>query len=142
VPARHGERLHWRVALAIALALATLVTTAAARQAEPRRVTRSSNEGVYSAEQAARGKVLFSDICLVCHTDPFWRPGWEGKPLADIYTKILEYMPDDNPGTLSAEETSAVLAYILNSSGVPAGEEALPTERALLEEIVVEKPAP
>jgi hypothetical protein len=37
-------------------------------------------------------------------------------------------MPADTPGTLSKDDTAAVLAYILKLNKMPAGKQDLPTE--------------
>jgi len=114
--------------------------TALGAQERPAPEPRTTNDGVYSQAQADRGRVLFTDVCLVCHTDPFWRPGWRGRPVAELYTKILKLMPDDNPGTLTGEETAAALAYILSSNGAPAGPDSLPADPAILDRITVVEP--
>jgi S-disulfanyl-L-cysteine oxidoreductase SoxD len=41
-------------------------------------------------------------------------------------------MPQDRPGSLSAEEYADVVAYILRLNGRPAGERELPADAALL----------
>ena len=127
-------------ACGVALLLwAAALATVAARQAEPTRM-RSTNDGIYTEAQAPSGRVLFTDVCSVCHNDPLWRPNWEGKPLGEVYTKILKFMPDDNPGSLSGADVTAALAYILQSNGAAAGAEPLPDDVAVLDRIVVAEP--
>ena len=131
------------VALLVTAAAAwsiVVASTVAAAQIEPTTSPRSTNSGVYTNAQAEKGRVLFSDVCIVCHTDPFWRPSWRGKPLGELFTKILKYMPDDNPGTLSRDEVVSALAYILSSNGAPAGPSPLPDDVAALDRIVVDEP--
>ena len=125
-----------RILMSVALSGLAIGVVTAASQAP----TKSTNDGVYTDAQAARGRVLFTDVCIVCHTDPLWRTSWQGKPLGDVYTKILKFMPDDNPGTLSSVEVTSALAYILNSNGVPAGAEALPDDVTVLDRIVIAEP--
>ena len=125
--------------LTAALFLSGVVT---AQDAEPTRARRSTNDGVYSEAQAARGKVLFEDVCLVCHTDPFWKPSWHGRSLGDLYAFVLRFMPDDNPGSLSSAEAASALAYILRSNGVAAGTAALPEDATALERIIIDEPPP
>jgi mono/diheme cytochrome c family protein len=103
---------------------------------------RSSLDGVYSPAQAERGHVLFSDVCIICHPDPLWRPSWQGKNLGELFTTIVKTMPDDSPGSLSPSETADVLAYILQGNGVRAGTVDLPTDVQLLSRIRVDPPAP
>ena len=125
---------------ALSILIGSLSLCAVALGQEPARM-RSTNDGVYTDAQAARGRVLFTDVCSVCHNDPLWRPSWQGKPIGEVYTKILKYMPDDNPGTLSSAEVTSALAYILNSNGVPAGAEPLPDDIDVLNRILVAEPA-
>lgn len=101
---------------------------------------RSTRDGVYTQAQAATGRVLFTDICIVCHPDPFWRPTWRGKQVGELYNTILKYMPDDDPGSLSPAEVAAVLAYILEGNGAPSGTRPLPIDREVLDSIRVEPP--
>ena len=44
-------------------------------------------------------------------------------------------MPADAPGTLSKEDAAAVLAYILQLNKMPAGKQALSSEREALRSI-------
>jgi hypothetical protein len=55
---------------------------------------------------------------------------------------MQEAMPAEAPGTLSKDETAAVLAYILQLNKIPAGKVDLPTDRAALDRIrITEAPA-
>jgi hypothetical protein len=102
---------------------------------------RTTHDGVYAPEQADQGKTLFRDVCIVCHPDPFWRTSWEGRPLSELYVKILKFMPDDNPGTLSPREVTGALAYILEGSGAPPGKTPLPADEQALTRIRIDRPA-
>lgn len=132
----------WRLATVAAVMLlmgVSTATTAISRVQEPA-AARTTNDGVYIADQAAQGKTLFRDVCIICHPDPFWRPTWEGKPLSDLYVKILKFMPDDNPGSLSSREVTAALAYILESNGAPAGKAPLPADEQAVAAIRIVAP--
>ena len=130
-----------RLRTLFALSAAALSLAAVARQeparAEPTRQVQTTLDRVYTDEQAARGKVLFGDICIVCHTDPFWREGWEGRSLADLYVLINRFMPDDNPGSLTGKEVAEVLAYILKTNDLPAGQSVLPADELLLRSVLI-----
>ncbi len=41
-------------------------------------------------------------------------------------------MPKDDPGSLSPEEYSAIISYMLRENGYPAGEEDLPADTSTL----------
>ena len=102
--------------------------------------TRSVADRVYSPEQAGRGQTLFRDVCIVCHPDPLWRESWQGRTVGEVYSKILRFMPDDDPGSLSRAEAASAVAYILQSNGFPAGETALSTDESALNRIRIEAP--
>ena len=43
--------------------------------------------------------------------------------------------PEDDPGSLGAEEYSAVISYMLRENGYPAGEQDLATDASTLQDI-------
>jgi mono/diheme cytochrome c family protein len=96
-------------------------------------------DGVYSASQAKRGESLYLDRCVTCHGESLEGSDeaaalsgkqalvtYDGKPLSDLFVKIARDMPDDDPGSLSPDETADVLAYILKYDKFPAGDDDLP----------------
>ncbi|MGE3401829.1 MAG: YncE family protein [Vicinamibacterales bacterium] len=103
-------------------------------------VSRSTMDGVFTAAQAARGRVLFSDVCAACHPDPFWRPSWSGRSVEELYTTIVKFMPDDNPGSVTGREAADVLAYILQGNEFPAGQAPLADDPAALAAIRIAEP--
>ncbi len=94
--------------------------------------------GVFTDEQATRGGTLYQGACAMCHGPSLegngeapplvghFIPDWEGTTLADLAEKIHDTMPLFAPGSLSTENTGAILAFILKSNGFPAGDKALP----------------
>lgn len=135
-------RRAWLLGLAAWVAVGAWSGSGAAQSEAAAEVLRSSLDGVYSPAQAERGRVLFSDACIICHPDPFWRQSWQGKDLSGLFTKIVKTMPDDSPGSLSPSEAAAAVAYILQSNGSRAGTVDLPTDVRLLSRIRVDAPAP
>ena len=101
---------------------------------------RSVRDGVYTAAQAERGEPLFENVCMQCHPDPFWRAGWVGQSVGDLFTIISTSMPDDNPGSLSTREVVEALAYMLRSNDLPAGTTELPEKLDELNQIRLEEP--
>ena len=53
---------------------------------------------------------------------------WSSQSVAQLFDWVREAMPADTPGTLSKDDTAAVLAYILKLNKMPAGKQDLPTE--------------
>ena len=87
---------------ACGLVWAVSVTSIGAQEAK------TTNDGVYSTSQAGRGQALFQSICTTCHnterfTGPEFVSAWSGKPLAELF-KAVQTMPEDNPGSLSAQQ--------------------------------------
>jgi mono/diheme cytochrome c family protein len=108
---------------------------------------RSVTDGVYTAEQAKRGEMLYADTCASCH-DPKLIGGvgpalagkdfiaaWKDKTVGDVFTKIKIEMPLTAPGTLTPDQTADVLSFILSSNQFPAGTTALAADATLLNDI-------
>ena len=108
---------------------------------------RSTKDRVYSAAQAAEGRDIYDGRCKTCHTAishtgaPF-RANWDKKPLSDLYDYMVEKMPKDAPGTLSEDEYTQVLAYVLRMNGMPAGPDNLSPDRKVLKAIRIDAPIP
>lgn len=111
--------------------------------------------GVYTEAQAYRGEKVAQTTCVGCHGSgldggdsgpkltggPFLE-NWSSQPVSQLFDWIREAMPSDAPGTLSKDDTAAVIAYIFKINKMPAGKQELPTDRELLDRIgiVAEKP--
>jgi len=92
---------------------------------------------VYTTEQATRGQRVFTTVCSVCHgrtefTGPIFAFTWMADPVGDLFEHISTKMPQDRPGSLSAEEYAAVVAYLLQLNGRPHGDRELPADAELL----------
>jgi mono/diheme cytochrome c family protein len=112
-------------------------------------------DGVYTQEQASRGKAVYDKQCSSCHgaaldgngtapplTGAYFRGNWDGLTADDLFERIQTSMPADQPGKLSREETGDVLAFLLTSNEFPAGKKELPHEAASLETIRFEAAKP
>ena len=120
------------VAMACATALAAAFVPAA--HAQP---LRSVTEGVYTGEQAARGRQVYQDQCASCHGDaleglvgpPLAGDGflsiWSARPVVELVDKIHNTMPLDAAAPLSRQQSLELTAYILQAGGFPAGAAAL-----------------
>jgi mono/diheme cytochrome c family protein len=109
---------------------------------------RSVWNGVYTDAQAARGEKVAVQYCTRCHgqtlTGAEAAPGlvgdlfnanWEGVPLGDLFERIRVSMPQDAPGSLSRQQNTDVIAYLLKVGKFPTGEVELPTDTALLGQV-------
>ena len=105
---------------------------------------RSTRDGVYSIQEAARGRALYQRVCSYCHeTDEFgpdYMVDWEGQPVGSLFELIKASMPEDNPGDLSRQQYSNLVAYLLQVNGLPAGEHELGNDPMQLDKIVIEGP--
>lgn len=109
--------------------------------------------GVYTAEQAARGKKAYVAECARCHGDKLegnkdeeapamvgkdFLEGWYGKPVGRLVDVTRRTMPPETAGTMSRPMTLDIVAYLLSENGFPAGKTDLPTNAAALREIMIE----
>jgi mono/diheme cytochrome c family protein len=104
------------------------------------------NDGVYSSGQASRGQALFQSLCTTCHapdrfTGPEFVSAWSGKPLVELF-KAVQTMPEDNPGSLSAQQYGDVMAYFLSLNNYPSGSEELKGDAEALAQIQFASPKP
>jgi S-disulfanyl-L-cysteine oxidoreductase SoxD len=102
--------------------------------------SRSVKDGVYTAAQAARGRALYEEQCASCHADRMWGQDWPEKTVFDVYDVVKNFMPEDNPGSLTAAQTRDVIAYILQNNKLPAGRTELPEPDADLKQIKLALP--
>lgn len=133
------------VVATVALVAGVLASFAAFAQSYQ---TRSVRDGVFSSRQIQRGNRMFLRVCMECHElDEFVGPDayldeMDGATVWEIFEYIWAEMPEDRPGWFAPEEYADVLSYILNVYGMPSGDDELPIDRASLEAIVIEGPAP
>lgn len=115
--------------------------------------TRSTREGVYSPEQALRGRELYADQCAGCHGRALtgegengpvagekFRGEWEGENLLTFFDRVRNTMPYKTPGTLSRQQTADLVAFLLYFNGYPAGKADLSTRAEYLSQIQIEGP--
>ena len=66
---------------------------------------------------------------------------WTEVPVGSLFERIKVSMPADDPGRLSDEEYTDVVAYLLEASSYPSGESELPADKAALDQIMIVAPA-
>jgi quinoprotein glucose dehydrogenase len=136
-----------RIAIAIVPLLTVLVLQAAVR-AQP---TKSVWDGVYTEEQATRGKTGYAEQCASCHGPELtggemapalaggeFLAGWDGLTVGDLFERIRISMPQNAPGSLSGQQNADILAFVLASNKFPAGTAELSKEAMILKTIKVE----
>ena len=113
--------------------------------------TRSVWEGVYTEEQANRGKDLYSSECASCHgpelTGGEMAPplaggefisGWDGLTVGDLFERIRISMPQNSPGSLSGQQNADILAFVFAANKFPTGSVELPRDAGILKTIKFE----
>lgn len=125
--------------LSVALA-ATFSPTGVEAQAVAAVPTRSVAQGVYTEAEAERGRGVFDRLCTDCHAARMWGGDWDGKTVGDVYEVIANFMPEPNPGSMTAAEVRDVIAHILKSNDVPTGTNELPPTLEALKDIKLERP--
>jgi mono/diheme cytochrome c family protein len=105
--------------------------------------SRTTQTGVYSAEQAARGEDIYAGMCKSCHaavshTGVAFQKSWDGRSLSELFGYISTRMPKNEPGSLAPEEYADVLAYLLELNQMPVGKTELPPDTTVLGRIRIE----
>lgn len=90
-------------------------------------------DGIYTMAQATRGQDLFSESCSECHDTADWtetgfRGRWVDQSVYQLWYYINDRMPYDDPWSLSRQQVTDVLTYILQLNDLPAGETELATD--------------
>lgn len=143
-----GNKGYWIVGAAMVLGGAVM----AGAQAPDRHVW----TGVYTAEQAARGKTAYAENCAACHGDTLagidvapplagsaFLNNWNNTSAGDLFSRIQMTMPLSAPGSLGGRTVADIEAYMFEANGFPAGDLPLPPNAALMPNvrIVAQKPA-
>ena len=127
-----ARALHHRLLCTTAVAAALSLSAApTAGQSTTAPDSSRSAAGAYTAAQARAGEAVFSGTCGNCHgpaefSGPTFLRVWEGRSVYDLFDQIRNAMPLDNPGGLSREQYTSVMAYLLRINEYPAGENELP----------------
>lgn len=137
--------------LGIAAAAAALFTGLGAQE-QP---SRSVWDGVYTQEQAHRGRELYGQHCAACHGEslegvemaPALTGGdfldkWTGQTVGDLFERIRTTMPQNKPGRLSRDVNVDITAYILSANDFPAGKTDLPRDTLILKQIRIDATKP
>jgi len=112
-------------------------------------------DGVYTADQATRGKAVYSQNCATCHMDDLSGSGqalplagdafmdvWQGQTVADLFGLVHDTMPQDKPGSLTPEQALDAISYVLQYNQFPAGKDELKNDPDALKNILITKKAP
>jgi len=133
--------------------LATVLLLHSTVHAQP--PTKSIWDGVYTEEQATRGKGLYAEQCSSCHGGELtggemapplaggeFLAGWDGLTIGDLFERIRISMPQNAPGSLSGQQNADILAYVFSANKFPAGTTEMPKEAGILKTIKFEVKKP
>ena len=110
------------------------LAVAAAIPVQPSPAIAGPPASYYTAAQAVQGARLYALNCSRCHgvdllgigapplVGPAFRQRW---PIRTLYRFASRQMPADSRGSLSPATYSAILAFLLQRNGHPAGAEPL-----------------
>jgi mono/diheme cytochrome c family protein len=105
-------------------------------------------DGVYTEEQAKRGEGLYTQYCSSCHGPDLaggemapglvggdFQSNWNDLTVGQLFDRMRVSMPQNNPGSLSRQQNSDILAWVLLKGNAPAGTAELPTQSEVLNTI-------
>lgn len=85
--------------------------------------------GPFTDAQAQAGQTAYAQNCARCHNsgeappltgEGFWNV-WKARTTRDLFARVKDTMPVDNPGSLSNETVVPIIAYLLKNNGAMAG---------------------
>ena len=107
-------------------------------------------DGVFTSDQAARGEDAYAQECAPCHLDDLLGDGiapaltgagfdfrWSDLSVGDMFASIRATMPQGTPASLSVETYVAIISYLLQENGLPAGDRELPPDESSLSSIII-----
>lgn len=93
----------------------------------------SNSAGWYTSEQAIRGAKTYQKTCARCHGaklqggmgpglvgKQFWL-AYGGKKVSMLWSTVHTQMPMMAPGSVSANDSIDIMAFLLQKNGVPSG---------------------
>jgi mono/diheme cytochrome c family protein len=92
-----------------------------------------NSAGWYTPEQAANGAKSYQKNCASCHGarlqggsapallgKQFWQ-AYGGKKVSTLWSEVHTRMPMSAPGSVSATDSTNIMAFLLQKNGVPSG---------------------
>jgi mono/diheme cytochrome c family protein len=110
--------------------------------------------GVYTAEQAERGRVVVERHCAECHHDDLsggegpaligqsFMVKWETQSVERLFHKIRDTMPEVGSTDVTEAQKLDTVAYILQQNGYPAGTTELTDAKGTLAALRIQPKEP
>jgi alcohol dehydrogenase (cytochrome c) len=113
----------------IAVAAGALTMIAAGAWLSQALAQTPAKPGPFTEAEAQAGQAAYAQNCALCHDSgeapPLSGAGflnvWGGRTTKDLFARIKDTMPVDNPGSLSTETVMPIVAYLLKNNGATAG---------------------
>ncbi len=164
-----GTRFLWPAmalaSTAVVLVFNSTTQSASANALQAAAAKRTVIDGVYTTEQAKRGREQYRKRCVLCHLDngegqqavpeiagqSLEREGdaeappiagdeflakWNGHSVRELFERTSA-MPVGSPGSLTPQQYADLVALILEMNKLPAGTQELPADRDALERITI-----
>ncbi len=110
----------------------------------------NTGQGVFSSAQSKRGEAVYMANCAQCHQPDLggrapvpelagdtFMSHWLNHSVGDLYTRISTTMPQGRPGSLTKDQYTDVIAFLLDSNGFPSGSSELKPDPAALKSIQI-----
>ncbi len=101
-------------------------------------VAQQLEQASYTESQAQAGAILYQQNCSTCHladlqgafeapalNDGNFRTNWSNRNVTELQDLLDRTMPPQAPGSLSEEEYSALVAFLLAENAVPGSDRTL-----------------
>jgi len=90
--------------------------------------------------------MVFRSYCESCHAPDFhtgeqFRFSWLGRTVLEYFKLVKRTMPEDNPGGLTDDDYTRVIAYILKLNGFQPGPDSLKSDTLDLKRTRISEPA-
>ena len=116
---------------------------------------RTTWDGVFTEDQAARGRPIYNRECGSCHAEAMtggemapplaggeFLSNWNGLSVGELLDRMRNTMPLNKPKSLSRQSNADILAYMFSFNRFPAGKAELPTDGEMLRQIRIEAQKP
>ncbi len=136
----------------VAVAMMVAATSLAVYAGSAGVAQESAWDGVFTEEQAMRGKATYEQECASCHLDDLLGDGiappligvpfsfrWSDLSVGDMFMAIRTTMPQGAPASLSVSRYVDIVSYLLQVNEYPTGDTELPTEEDALQSIIIEE---
>lgn len=147
---KQGMRVVAVAIAAVAVPGFLVVVVSSAPSAQATSTSTSAKDGVYTAEQAQRGKTAYIKNCGSCHKDDMsgsteapalvgekFILGWQDRSVGDLYDLVRTTMPYDQPESLSPHAYVDIVASMLQRNNYPAGKDELHADAETLKNLTL-----